>query len=109
MFQQRRCSIQSLGAYWAMNDINNMSINMDKIVQAHQLEWFAAIGIFFGGTLLWSYLIKRRNNLSFGEMLLAIVGIKKIKRNLPINIVHALTIIIPVAIMSYVFASSSSA
>ena len=92
-----------------MDDINNIRINMDEIVQAHQFEWYVSVGVFLGGVLLLSYLIRQRNNLSFKETLQAIVGLKKFDRTMPINIVHALTIIVPVAIMSYVFTNGSSA
>ncbi len=64
--------------------------------------------IFWGGAAALSLYIKKVNNLTYKETLLAAVGLKKFKRNWKINLGHFLVIVIPLGLMSYVISSGSN-
>jgi len=63
--------------------------------------------IFWGGSIFLSIYIKKVNNLSFVETLLAAVGLKRIKRNWIINIWHAFVIVVPLGLMAYVITNGN--
>jgi hypothetical protein len=86
-----------------MDDISEAKARFESMLEANQLEWNIAIGIFVIGLLVFAYLVKNENQFNFKETLLAIAGLKRYSRTWTINIVHILTIIIPVLITVYAF------
>ncbi len=77
----------------------------DAAVEAHRYLWHLAIFIFIIGSAYLSYLVKQKNKFTFKNTLLAMVGLKKIKRTRTINMIQFLTMITPLLLMAYVLTS----
>ena len=77
----------------------------ENAIQANQFEWNLGLAIFAFGIFVLSWMVKNGNNFTFTETVLATLGLKKFKRTIAINIVHVLTIIIPLVLMAYAVTS----
>jgi hypothetical protein len=82
--------------------------NIQNIIDANRGVWNLAMFIFWGGAALLSLYIKKVNNLTYGQTILAAVGLKKFQRNWIINLGNALVIVIPLGLMVYVISNGNS-
>lgn len=57
--------------------------------------------LFLLGSVAMAATIKLREKLTISQTLRAIVGLRRIKRNFTINILHAATIFVPLALWVY--------
>ena len=80
-------------------------LRITKAIAANPHLWNLAIFLFICGVFLLSLYIKIINNFTFMETVLAATGFKKFKRNWVVNIAHALVIIVPLFLMTYVIIS----
>jgi hypothetical protein len=76
--------------------------NILNIIDENRGVWNFAMFLFWGGVILLSLYIKKVNNLTYSETLLAAVGLRKVKRNWIINLGNVLVIVIPLGLMAYV-------
>ena len=81
--------------------------NIQTVFEANQGVLNLAFFMFWGGAVLLSLYIRKVNDLSYSETLLAALGLRKIKRNWIINLGGVLVTVVPLVLMVYVISSGS--
>jgi len=58
-----------------------------------------AVALFILGVCIMGLLIRRREGLTFAQVILALIGLRRFDRTLGLDVLHAATILIPLGLM----------
>ena len=91
---------------WSLNGIESMEnealVNMQLAIEDHPILWSLAIFVFIVGATSLGLYIKKLNRFTYGEAMLAAMGLKKFQRDWKINVGTAVVFVVPLVLMYFV-------